>query len=118
MTVFVGKFYRSRFPYFNGYVVVFYFVVFVYQPVKQFVGLAFYMKDSLSPELQKIMLVGGVYVYIIFFAISLGPLGWLLISEIYPLKIRGFASSMGSFNHWLFDAGVAYSFPILFGRDI
>lgn len=77
------------------------------------VGLAFYMKDSLSPELQKIMLVGGVYVYIIFFAISLDPLGWLLISEIYPLKIRGFASSMGSFNHWLFDAGVAYSFPIL-----
>jgi sugar porter (SP) family MFS transporter len=77
------------------------------------VGLAFYMKDSLSPELQKIMLVGGVYVYIIFFAISLGPLGWLLISEIYPLKIRGFASSMGSFNHWVFDACVAYSFPIL-----
>lgn len=77
------------------------------------VGLAFYLKDSLNPETQKIMLVGGIYTYIIFFAISLGPLGWLLISEVYPLKIRGFASSMGSFNHWLFDACVAYSFPIM-----
>jgi len=77
------------------------------------VGLAFYLKDSLSPEIQKLMLVGGVYTYIIFFAISLGPLGWILISEVYPLKIRGFASSMGSFNHWVFDFCVAYTFPIL-----
>lgn len=77
------------------------------------VGLAFLMKDSLSPDLQKIMLVGGTYTYIIFFAISLGPLGWLLISEIYPLKIRGFATSMGSFNHWFFDFWVAFSFPRL-----
>jgi MFS transporter, SP family, galactose:H+ symporter len=77
------------------------------------VGLAFYFKDSLSQDMQKTMLVGGVYSYIIFFAISLGPLGWLLISEIYPLKIRGFASSMGSFNHWFFDFWVAFSFPRL-----
>ncbi len=82
------------------------------------VGLAFYMKDSLGAEIQKIMLIGGVYLYIIFFAISLGPLGWILISEIYPLKIRGFASSMGSFNHWIFDACVAYSFPILAATNL
>ncbi|NBA86379.1 sugar porter family MFS transporter [Emticicia sp. CRIBPO] len=77
------------------------------------VGLAFYMKDSLPAALQQWMLVGGIYTYIIFFAISLGPLGWLLISEVYPLKIRGFASSMGSFNHWFFDFWVAFSFPRL-----
>lgn len=77
------------------------------------VGLAFFAKDSLSPDLQKIMLVGGIYSYIFFFAISLGPLGWLLISEVYPLKIRGFASSFGSFNHWFFDFWVAFTFPIL-----
>ncbi len=82
------------------------------------VGLAFYMKDSLGAEIQKIMLIGGVYLYIIFFAISLGPLGWILISEIYPLKIRGFASSMGSFNHWIFDACVAYSFPVLAATNL
>jgi MFS transporter, SP family, galactose:H+ symporter len=77
------------------------------------VGLAFYFKESLPAGIRQIMLVGGIYSYIIFFAISLGPLGWLLISEVYPLRIRGFATSMGSFNHWVFDAMVAYSFPIM-----
>jgi SP family galactose:H+ symporter-like MFS transporter len=77
------------------------------------VGLAFYFQNSLPAELRQIMLVGGIYTYIIFFAISLGPLGWLLISEVYPLKIRGFASSMGSFNHWFFDLMVAISFPLM-----
>ncbi len=77
------------------------------------VGLAFLFESSLPAGLRQLMLVGGIYTYIIFFAISLGPLGWLLISEIYPLKIRGFASSMGSFNHWFFDLMVALSFPLM-----
>lgn len=77
------------------------------------VGLAFFFESSLPEGLRQIMLVGGIYTYIIFFAISLGPLGWLLISEVYPLKIRGFASSMGSFNHWFFDLMVAISFPLM-----
>ncbi|MFN4146747.1 MAG: sugar porter family MFS transporter [Runella sp.] len=77
------------------------------------VGLAFAFKESLSTSVQQTMLIGGVYVYIFFFAISLGPLGWLLISEVYPLRIRGFASSMGSFNHWFFDFCVGFSFPLM-----
>lgn len=77
------------------------------------VGLAFLFESSLPAGLRQMMLVGGIYTYIIFFAISLGPLGWLLISEVYPLKIRGFASSMGSFNHWFFDLMVAISFPLM-----
>lgn len=77
------------------------------------VGLGFLFKDSLGVETQRLMLIGGVYTYIFFFAISLGPLGWLLISEVYPLRIRGFASSMGSFSHWFFDFWVAISFPIM-----
>lgn len=77
------------------------------------VGLAFLFKENLPESMRQVMLVGGIYTYIVFFAISLGPLGWLLISEIYPLKIRGFASSMGSFNHWFFDLLVTFSFPLL-----
>ena len=77
------------------------------------VGLGFFLKDSLSLQTQQIMLIGGVYTYIFFFAISLGPLGWLLISEVYPLRIRGFASSMGSFSHWFFDFWVGFSFPLM-----
>lgn len=77
------------------------------------IAFAFYFKDSLGPETLKVLSVGGVYVYIVFFAISLGPLGWLLISEVYPLQIRGFATAMGSFYHWIFDFCVSFTFPIL-----
>lgn len=77
------------------------------------VAYAFYNKDSLGTDLLKVLSIGGVYVYIFFFAISLGPLGWLLISEVYPLRIRGFATSMGSFYHWFFDFWVSLSFPML-----
>jgi MFS family permease len=34
--------------------------------------------------------------YIASFAIGLGPIFWLLISEIFPLKIRGQASSIAT----------------------
>ncbi|HEV7348513.1 sugar porter family MFS transporter [Telluribacter sp.] len=77
------------------------------------VGCAFLFRESLSSDLQQTLLVGGVYVYIFFFAISLGPMGWLLIAEVYPLRIRGFATSMGSFNHWFFDFWVGFTFPLM-----
>jgi len=77
------------------------------------IAFAFYFRESLGTELLRILSVGGVYVYIFFFAISLGPLGWLLISEVYPLRIRGFATSLGSFYHWFFDFWVSFTFPLL-----
>ncbi|AQG81535.1 sugar porter family MFS transporter [Spirosoma montaniterrae] len=77
------------------------------------IAAAFFFRESISPDLLRILAIGGVYVYIFFFAISLGPLGWLLISEVYPLRIRGFATSMGSSYHWFFDFWVSFSFPIM-----
>lgn len=38
--------------------------------------------------------------YVASFAISLGPIFWLLISEIYPLKIRGLAQSTAATFNW------------------
>jgi sugar porter (SP) family MFS transporter len=77
------------------------------------IAAAFFFRESISPDLLKLLSVGGVYVYIMFFAISLGPMGWLLIAEVYPLRIRGFATSMGSFYHWFFDFWVSFTFPIM-----
>lgn len=56
------------------------------------------------------MIVGSVLVYIFFFAISLGPLGWLMISEVFPLKVRGLGMSIGSLSNWLFNALVTFTF--------
>jgi len=41
-----------------------------------------------------------VIAYIISFGIGLGPVMWLLISEIYPTKIRGKAMSLAGLSVW------------------
>ena len=73
------------------------------------VGLSFFFEDSLGSSL-KYFTVGSMFVYIIFFAVSLGPLGWLIISEVFPLKIRGVGMSLGSLANWLFNGIVAFTF--------
>jgi len=72
-------------------------------------GLFFFMKDSLGENL-RFVIVGTVLIYIVFFAISLGPLGWLIISEIFPLKIRGVGMSVGALSNWFFNGIVAFTF--------
>lgn len=72
-------------------------------------GAFFLMKDSLGESL-KYITVATVLIYIVFFAISLGPLGWLIISEIFPLKVRGVGMSIGSLANWFFNAIVSFTF--------
>jgi sugar porter (SP) family MFS transporter len=42
----------------------------------------------------------GMMAYVGSFAISLGPIFWLLISEIYPLKIRNSAEGLAATFNW------------------
>jgi sugar porter (SP) family MFS transporter len=72
-------------------------------------GFFFLFRENLG-EGMRFMIVGSVLVYIFFFAISLGPLGWLMISEVFPLKVRGLGMSIGSLSNWLFNALVAFTF--------
>ncbi len=72
-------------------------------------GLVFAFLPQLG-DTGKWLAIIFVWVYIAFFAISLGPLGWLIISEVFPLKVRGLGSSIGSLSNWLFNALVAFTF--------
>ncbi len=55
----------------------------------------------------------SVFLYIAAFAASLGPLPYILVSEIFPLKIRGQAISLSAASNWAFNTLVVASFPIL-----
>jgi MFS transporter, SP family, arabinose:H+ symporter len=47
------------------------------------------------------------------FAMSMGPIGWILCSEIFPGKVRGRAMSIASFTVWVSCYVVAQTFPML-----
>ena len=54
--------------------------------------------------------VACVIVYIIGFAIGLGPVFWLMISEIYPLQFRSQAMAVATVCNWGANFLVAYFF--------
>ena len=57
--------------------------------------------------------IGGLLVYVACFAFGLGPIFWLLISEIYPLKNRGVAMSTVTVTNWATNLLVAVTFLTL-----
>jgi len=72
-------------------------------------GAAFYLKPVLGDTLIYVALV-TILLYNSFFAFSLAPLGWLIISEVFPLKVRGVGMSIGSLTNWITNAIVAFTF--------
>jgi len=45
--------------------------------------------------------VASLVLYMAFFEISLGPILWLLLSELYPVQVKGVAMSVGATTCWL-----------------
>jgi sugar porter (SP) family MFS transporter len=57
--------------------------------------------------------IAGLLLYTGSFAVGLGPVFWLLISEIYPVKIRGQAMSVATMANWAANFVVTVSFLTL-----
>ncbi len=53
------------------------------------------------------IILAALMVYIASFSFSLGPIGWVTASEIFPLHIRGLAMSLPVAAHWLFSIAVS-----------
>ncbi len=54
-----------------------------------------------------------ILMYIACFAASYGPVTWVVISEIFPIKMRGVAMSVATFALWVAVYIVTQMFPIL-----
>ncbi|MBH1988656.1 MAG: sugar porter family MFS transporter [Myxococcaceae bacterium] len=55
----------------------------------------------------------SILAFIAFFAISLGPIMWLMISEVFPLEHRALGTSLAVCAQWGFNFVVSASFPDL-----
>ncbi|HEY1700031.1 MAG TPA: sugar porter family MFS transporter [Trebonia sp.] len=60
-----------------------------------------------------ILAIIGLLIYTGSFAVGLGPVFWLLIAEIYPLRIRGAAMSVATMANWGANFVVTISFLTL-----
>jgi len=74
-----------------------------------YIILAILLQVHSSPAFISIFVLLAIAVY----ATSLAPVTWVLISEIFPNKIRGVASSVAIVSLWLAYFILVFTFPIL-----
>jgi len=55
----------------------------------------------------------SIMIYVACFAISLGPIFWLLIAEIYPLRVRSSAEGLAATFNWTSNLVVSLTFLTL-----
>src|SRR5271167_3632146 len=77
------------------------------------VAATFAVSGSTLGRTAAIVAVVSLAVYTGSFAIGLGPVFWLLISEIYPARIRGKSMSIATIANWGANFVVAISFLTL-----
>ncbi len=54
-----------------------------------------------------------VLIYIASFALSVGPVTWVILSEIFPNKIRGRAMGIATICLWMANSIVSQTFPMM-----
>jgi sugar porter (SP) family MFS transporter len=74
-----------------------------------------FSQPHLSGSLGTIALV-SMMVYVGCFAFSFGPILWLLISEIFPLPVRGTGMSASTLANWVGNFAVSQSFLTMVER--
>ncbi|MCW8386615.1 sugar porter family MFS transporter [Fluoribacter dumoffii] len=57
--------------------------------------------------------VACLILYIISFAVSVGPIPHIAMAEIFPLHVRGAGMGFSAMSNWTFNTLVIFSFPLL-----
>ena len=58
-------------------------------------------------------MLGFIVLYIACFGLSVGPVTWVILSEIFPTAVRGRALGLATFFLWLADYAVTQTFPLM-----
>jgi SP family arabinose:H+ symporter-like MFS transporter len=74
------------------------------------VAIGFYFKMSIGDPA---ILLYLIIAYVFFCAISICVVIWVLISEMYPVKVRGLAMSMAGFSLWIGTYLIGQLTPVL-----
>ena len=58
-----------------------------------------------------------IVLYIGCFGLSVGPVTWVILSEIFPTAVRGRALGLATFFLWTADYAVTQTFPMMDAKD-
>ncbi|WP_416424990.1 sugar porter family MFS transporter [Pseudomonas sp. App30] len=56
--------------------------------------------------------LGCILVFLLFMQMCIAPVYWLLMSELFPMQVRGLLTGVAVSMQWLFNASVAFLFPV------
>jgi major inositol transporter-like SP family MFS transporter len=73
-------------------------------------ALSFLLPES---TFRSYLILGAMLLFVAFVQGFIGTLVWLLLSEIFPMAIRGFAMGIAVFVLWCVNALISFVFPIL-----
>lgn len=74
------------------------------------IGVFFLLPES---ALRSYLVLIGMLIFLFFMQSCIGPIFWLLLSEIFPLRIRGFAVGFATSFVWIANVIVSLVFPPL-----
>ncbi|RZC55322.1 hypothetical protein C5167_014174 [Papaver somniferum] len=77
-------------------------------------GAAFFMKDhELLLDAVPALTVTGILVYIGSFSIGMGAVPWVVMSEIFPINVKGVAGSLATLVSWFGTWVASYTYNYL-----
>ncbi|TBU90930.1 sugar porter family MFS transporter [Phytopseudomonas dryadis] len=75
-----------------------------------FLGIVMnFMPHSLT---QSYLALSGILLFLFFMQMCIGPVYWLLMSELFPTHARGLMNGISVGMFWIFNAIVAFVFPV------
>ena len=72
------------------------------------------MAQTMSdPAAASKLMLAFIVIYIACFGLSVGPVTWVILAEIFPTAVRGRALGLATFCLWMADYAVTQTFPIM-----
>ena len=76
------------------------------------------MAQTMSdPTAASRLMLAFIVLYIACFGLSVGPVVWVILSEIFPTAVRGRALGLATFCLWVSDYAVTQTVPMMDAKD-
>ncbi|CAM0910058.1 unnamed protein product [Alopecurus aequalis] len=77
-------------------------------------GISFYLKiHGIFSEQAPIIALTGIMVYVACFSLGMGPVPWIMMSEIFPINMKGVGGSFATLVKWSCSLAVTFAFNFL-----